>query len=124
MNQLEENYEKIKELLKSADELIKDPTNLAMGAGVITAGGLLGPGLIGSFFIHWGIKKICDKIQLDNREKQEKEMMINKIVEKQQAIIYKLKEQNNLKSKEIENLKAMLTLLQEAQVDVTNDFAA
>lgn len=54
------------------------------------------------------------KIKKNQREKEEKERMKNEIICKQQAIIKKLKKQNELNQREIQNLRDTLKLLESA----------
>ena len=54
------------------------------------------------------------KIKKNQREKEEKERMKNEIICKQQAIIQKLKKQNELNQREIQNLKDTLKMLESA----------
>lgn len=53
------------------------------------------------------------KYQRAKRAQQEKERMKNEIIRKQQAIINRLKEQNNLNQHEIKNLKETLNILED-----------
>ena len=53
------------------------------------------------------------KYQRAKRAQQEKERMKNEIIRKQQAIINRLKEQNNLNQHEIKNLKETLNNLED-----------
>lgn len=53
------------------------------------------------------------KYQRAKRAQQEKERMRNEIICKQQAIINKLKEKNNLNKEEIKNLKKTLEILED-----------
>jgi len=52
------------------------------------------------------------------REREEKERMLREIIKKQQAIIQELEKKEKKTEQEIENLKKMLQMLQEAEQKV------
>ena len=45
------------------------------------------------------------------------------LLSKQQAVIEKLKQQNQMNKEEIRNLKELLKMLQDTEIQVRNDFA-
>lgn len=57
---------------------------------------------------------IINKIKNNQKKRQEKEKMKNEIIRKQQAIIQKLKTENELNQQEIKNLKDTLMMLDDA----------
>lgn len=59
------------------------------------------------------ILRAVDKYKKNKRENEEKERMKNEIIRKQQAIINKLRKENELNSQEIINLKDTLSMLEE-----------
>ena len=117
--------EQIKEVCNLADKVINNPNTspktiakeLGLSAGVVGLAcgfgfaaapiSLLYPG--GIFYLLW-------KVYSKNKKKElEKERMLKEIIRKQQAIIRNLEQQNKKNKAEIENLKEMLRILEEAE---------
>ena len=101
-----------------------------IGGGLLSAGaiaGALGGPIIwavvgGGALVGWITRKV-----LKNRKKKqdsvEKEQLLKRIIAKQQAIIERLKQQNQMNKEEIQNLKELFKILQETENQVQNDFA-
>ncbi|MDD4591763.1 MAG: hypothetical protein PHG06_15240 [Parabacteroides sp.] len=106
-------------ILKVADKVIKTPSitlqsacsefgiNLLPGTSILV-GAIIAPSPI-LFLGMW----VAGKIAKNRRESQEKERMKNEIIRKQQAIINKLKRENELNKQEIKNLKDTLSMLED-----------
>lgn len=107
----------IDNVLKAADKVLKFPsTTLAesckeFGVKLSPVTGFLAEGLVQSSPLLVTTLWVVNKFKKNQREQQEKERMKNEIIRKQQAIIEKLKRQNELNSQEIKNLKDTLEML-------------
>jgi hypothetical protein len=109
------NFEKI---ISIADEVLDYPSSSLMEAcnkfGLdlspreIMLGGAAFASSPAVFAVVWSVRKYLNS----KREKQEKERMYNEIICKQQAIIEKLKRENEYNKEEIKNLKDTLTMLE------------
>lgn len=77
------------------------------------ATGLVVGGFIAQSPIMLGILWAVGKYKKNQRDKEEKERMKNEIIRKQQAIINKLRKENELISQEIKNLKDTLSMLED-----------
>lgn len=105
----------------------------ALGAGAIATGaGLTGVALGGPIawggaalaaLVTWLIVKATKNKRI-KKEATEKENLLKKIIQKQQAIIDKLNKQNLENQEEIRNLKEALRMMQEAETQVRANFAA
>lgn len=83
-----------------------------VAAGAATVTGPIG-WAIGGAVVAFGGYSIYLKYKAAQKAKQEKERMYNEIIRKQQAIINKLKRENELNHNEIMNLKKTLEVLEE-----------
>lgn len=107
-------------------------TSATLGVGSVAGGALLtalgGPvvwALIGGgSVLGWITGRIWKNRKKKKQECVEKEQLLKRIITKQQAVIEKLKLQNQLNCQEILNLKELLDMLQNTQTQVQNDFAA
>lgn len=100
------------------------------------AGGVLGAGAVmgalggpivwaivgGGAVLGWITRKVL-KNRRKKKESAEKEQLLKRIIAKQQAVIEKLKLQNQMNKEEIRNLKELLKMLQDTEIQVRNDFA-
>ena len=121
--------EQVNDICRLADAVVYDPstslltTAKKIGVSTAVASGVMAfapiaainPLLAAGI---WIVKKARDK----EKERQEKERMLREVIRKQQAVINKLNEelarsrqQNAQNRQEIENLKKMLKLLEEAE---------
>lgn len=131
--------EQVKDICRLADAVIQNPitpiTSTANSIGVCSsvavfaAGGqlILSPLLMGPVGLiiaagNWIFKKIREK----EKQQQEKERMLREVIRKQQAVIEKLnkeldrsKEQNAKNHQEVDNLKKMLRMLEETEVQIS-----
>lgn len=106
-------------VLKAADFVINRPTMTVREAfanlGVSlppAAGFILGRYLASNpFFL--GMLLVYNKRVRKRRDAQEKERLKNEAIRKQQAIIDKLRRENELNQEEIKNLKEMLAVLED-----------
>lgn len=110
----------IDSILKAADKVLKFPSTTVIeaareyGVNISLTTGLLVGGIIYGSPIGFAVIWAVGKIKRTHREKEEKERMKNEIFCKQQAVIQKLKRQNELNQQEIKNLKDILVLLEDA----------
>lgn len=97
----------------------------ALGAGAVV-GALGGPItwviVGGGAIIGWITRRVLKK-RKEKKESVEKEQLLKRIIAKQQAVIEKLKKQNQQNTEEIRNLKELLKMLNDAETQVRNDFA-
>ena len=118
--------EQIKEICNLADKVINDPNSspktiakeLGLSAGVVgLACGFAFAAAPISLLYHPGrILYLIWKACSNNKKKElEKERMLIDIIRKQLAIIRNLEQQNKKNKAEIENLKEMLRILEEAE---------
>lgn len=131
--------EQVKDICRLADAVIQNPitpiTSTANSIGVCSsvavfaAGGqlILSPLLMGPVGLiiaagNWILKKIRE----NEKQQQEKERMLREVIRKQQAVIEKLnkelarsKEQNAKNHQEVDNLKKMLRMLEETEVQIS-----
>lgn len=131
--------EQVKDICRLADAVIQNPitpiTSTANSIGVCSSvavfaeGGqlILSPLLMGPVGLiiaagNWIFKKIREK----EKQQQEKERMLREVIRKQQAVIEKLnkelarsKEQNAKNHQEVDNLKKMLRMLEETEVQIS-----
>lgn len=132
---MEKIQDQIKDLCRLADGVVANPSveiptlaaKIGVGASIISfvGGGalFLSPLLLGPVgqviaLATWAYKKF----KKNNRAQQEKERMLREVICKQQAVINKLndelaqsRQQNVKNSLEINNLKEMLRMLEEAE---------
>lgn len=131
---MEKIQDQIQDLCKLADKVVANPSveivttaaKIGVGASITSfiAGGalvlspLLGPAIPVITIATWVTKKVMK----NNREQQEKERMLREVIGKQQAVIDRLnqelaksRQQNEKNHREIENLKEMLRMLEEAE---------
>lgn len=97
----------------------------ALGAGAVM--GALGGPIVwaivgGGAVLGWITRKVL-KNRKKKKESVEKEQLLKRIIAKQQAVIEKLKQQNQMNKEEIRNLKELLKMLQDTEIQVRNDFA-
>lgn len=129
--------EEIKDICRLADAVIQNPSltvattagNIGVCSAIATAaaGGALvfSPilaGLFGPIGVAVATVMLLKNKKNKEKEQQEKERMLREVISKQQAVINKLEDelaksrQQNAKNKqEIENLKKMLRLLEDAE---------
>lgn len=113
MASLQEN---VKDVCKLADAVLDDPTtSIQITAKHLGLAFLIG-GLPGVLIAWWA------KAKLEQLEREEKERMLREVIGKQQAVIDRLnqelaksRQQNKKNHREIENLKEMLRMLEEAE---------
>ena len=129
---MEKIQDQIKDLCRLADGVIANPSveiptlaaKIGVGASIISfvGGGalFLSPLWLGPVIAlaTWAYKKV----KKNNKAQQEKERMLREVICKQQAVIDKLndelaqsRQQNVKNSREIENMKEMLRMLEEAE---------
>lgn len=132
---MEKIQDQIKDLCRLADGVIANPSveiptiadKIGVGASIISfvGGGALflsplwlGPAGPVIALATWAYKKV----KKNNKAQQEKERMLREVICKQQAVIDKLndelaqsRQQNVKNSREIENLKEMLRMLEETE---------
>ena len=110
---------KIDDILKAADKVLKFPSTTLQescnefGVKISPTTGLIVGGLIAQSPILTATLWAINKIKKNQRERQEKERMLNAVITKQHAIIQKLKRQNELNQQEIKNLKDTLKMLED-----------
>lgn len=106
-------------VLKVADKVIKTPSTTLQsacsefGINLSPNTSMLVGGMIASSPILHLSMWIASKIAKKRRESQEKERMKNEIISKQQAIINRLKRENELNKQEIKNLKDAYSMLED-----------
>ena len=127
---MEKIQDQIKDLCRLADKVVANPSveiattaaTIGVGASIISfvAGGALILSPLASPVI--AVLTWIKKVKKGNKEQQEKERMLREVICKQQAVINKLndeldksRQQNVKNSREIENLKEMLRMLEEAE---------
>ena len=127
---MEKIQDQIKDLCRLADKVVANPSveiattaaTIGVGASIISfvAGGALILSPLASPVI--AVLTWIKKVKKGNKEQQEKECMLREVICKQQAVINKLndeldksRQQNVKNSREIENLKEMLRMLEEAE---------
>lgn len=134
---MEKIQDQIKDLCKLTDKVVANPSveivttaaRIGVGASIASfaAGGalmlspLLGPA-IPVFVVAERVFKIFRK---DNKDQQQKERMLREVISKHQAVIDRLNmelakssQQNDKNHREIENLKKMLRMLEEAESQI------
>ena len=110
----------IDNILKAADKVLAFPSTTVteacneFGVKISPTSGMIVGGLISGSPLIMAVIWTVGKIKKNQREKAEKERMKNEIIRKQQAIINKLKKQNKLNQREIQNLKDTLKMLESA----------
>ncbi len=110
----------IDSILKAADKVLAFPSTTIteacneFGVKISPTTGMIAGGLISGSPLFMAVIWTVGKIKKNQREKEEKERMKNEIICKQQAIIQKLKKQNELNQREIQNLRDTLKLLESA----------
>ena len=108
----------IDNILKAADKVLAFPSTTVTEAcnefGVKISPTTIAGGLVSGGPLFMTVIWAVGKIKKNQREKEEKERMKNEIICKQQAIIQKLKKQNELNQREIQNLRDTLKLLESA----------
>jgi cell division protein FtsB len=82
------------------------PRKIMLGRALVEAAAFVNSPAV--FAVVWSVRKYLNS----KREKQEKERMYNEIICRQQAIIEKLKRENEYNKEEIKNLKDTLTMLE------------
>ncbi len=121
---MEKLQDQVKDICKLADAVIKNPaltvvttaSSAGLSSSVISfaAGGLFIPGIVYigpiTYIVIWVWKKLSDK----QKRQQEKERMLRDVIRSQQAVIRALKNKERFNRQEIDNLKEMLRLLEEA----------
>lgn len=95
------------------------PAGFGAAAGAATASGPIG-WAIGGAVVVFGGYAIYKKYKAAQRAKQEKERMYNETIRKQQAIINRLKSENDKNAQEIKNLKETLAVLEELMRKMSN----
>ena len=109
----------IDSVLKAADKVLKFPSTTLQesckefGVNISPTTGLLVGAIIAQSPLTMVTMWAINKIKKNQRERQEKERMKNEVIRKQQAIIQKLKRQNELNQQEIKNLKDTLKMLED-----------
>lgn len=94
-------------------------TGLGAAVGAATISGPIG-WTVGGAVIAFGGYKLYRKYQSVQKAKQEKERMLNEIIQKQQAIINKLKDEKTRNAQEIKNLRETLSVLEELMRKMKN----
>lgn len=131
---MEKLQDQVRDICKLADAVIKDPSpsvpTTAMNIGIcgavanFAAGGVMhfGEIFLKSIPIVNLVLWIYKKRKANEIERQEKERMLREVIRKQQAVIRKLKAEqernhkNNAQNRqEIENLKKMLDMLEKTK---------
>lgn len=115
--------EQTKEICKLAEKVINNPKlspklaakELCLSAAVVELvfGGVFAPSPIILFGTY-----LWEVISNHKKKELEKERMLKEIIRKQQATIRKLEQENKNNKAEIDNLKEMLRILEEAESEI------